>query len=78
MAAVSELRTEYEGQVVFVVVQPEQTLIGDDVARYGLGTHGLVAFDPDGKVIATIPGHDFGRPEIEAVIQKVLDDDSAR
>jgi hypothetical protein len=70
---VSELRTEYEGRVVFVVVTPERTLAGDDVARYGLGTHGLVAFASDGTVVATIPGHDFGRAEIEEVIRQVLE-----
>ena len=68
----SDLRAEYEGRVVFVVVEPEQALAGDDVARYDLGTHGLVAFDGDGQVVTTIAGHDFGREEIEAVIDQVL------
>jgi hypothetical protein len=78
VAAVSELRTEYAGRVRFVVVQPEQTLSGEDVARYELGTHGLVAFDADGKVFGTLPGHDFGRAEIEALVRRMLEGEPAR
>ena len=74
MAAVSELETEYEGQIVFTIIQPEYTKASGEVEAYELGTHGLVAFGPDGQVIATLPGHQFGKPEIEEVIRKLLGD----
>ncbi len=59
----------------FNLVPPEVTLAADDeLALYGFteARHGLVAFDRGGVVRAKIPGHTFGRPEIEEAIQAAL------
>jgi hypothetical protein len=67
VAAVSELRDEYAGQVEFVVVPAEETARrGQEIERYHLAArkHGLVAFDRSGAVVVTIAGHQFGREEL--------------
>jgi len=69
---VSELREEYEGQVVFTIVQPEVTTASGEPQVYELGTHGLVGLDAEGQSVATVPGHNFGREEIVEVIEKLL------
>jgi hypothetical protein len=71
-AAVSELEEEYAGQVTFTIIEPEVTKTNGDVQAYELDTHGMVAFDPAGEVITTLPGHDFGKEEIEEMIGTVL------
>ncbi len=67
----SELQTEYADQVTFTIVDPAVTNESGDVEAYELETHGLVAFDAEGNVVHTIPGHKFGRDEIVEAIGKV-------
>ena len=70
-----ELEQEYGNQVDFVIVSPEQTAAsGQDLERFGFTAlkHGLVAFDAAGEPVVMIPGHQFGREEIEAAVQQVL------
>lgn len=67
----SELETEYEGQVVFVIVPAEETVQrSEEIAAYGLGSHGLVVFDAEGVPRAELPGHSFGKAEIVAAIEE--------
>lgn len=71
----SELATEYEGRVQFQVVSAEETQRrAEEVATYGFGglRHGLVGFDREGQVRLTLPGHDYGEPEIRAAIETLL------
>ena len=73
MAAVRELEPEYEGRIVFEIIPPEETLKrAEELQEFDLGSHGMVIFDADGVDRAHIPGHEFGRPEIEVAIQTVL------
>ena len=71
-----ELQTEYGEQVDFVIVSAEETAQRmDEIEQYGFTElkHGLVAFDGEGQAQVKLPGHQFGRPEIEAAIQRVLE-----
>lgn len=75
MAAVSELRPEFEGQVDLTVVSAEETKAsGADLERYNLGSrrHGLVAFDAAGEPVLSIAGHAFGEPEIRMAIAQAI------
>ena len=75
MAAVSELAPEYEGRVEFVIVSAEETKRRqDEIVAFGFADqkHGLVAFSSEGEVVTTLPGHQFGKEEIVAVLQQVL------
>ena len=46
----------------------------DEVAGFELGdSHGLVGFSPDGTLSAKIPGHRFGKPEIRAKLDSLLE-----
>ena len=70
-----ELAQEYEGQVEFVVVSAEQTAQrSDEIELYGFTEkkHGLVGFAPGGEAVVTIPGHDYGKSEIDAAVKTVL------
>jgi thioredoxin-related protein len=75
VAAVGELQAEYGTRVSFNVIPAEETKMRtEEVNGFGFEAqlHGLVAFDADGEAIVKIPGHQFGRDEIEAAIQQVL------
>lgn len=74
-AAVGELEEVYGDRVRFQVVPAEETAKrADEIAAYGFTElrHGLVALDPDGEVIVRIPGHDFGKPEVELAVLSLL------
>ena len=70
-----ELEKEYGDRVDFVVVSAEETARRtDEIERFGFTDlkHGLVAFDAEGNPEVKIPGHQFGREEIERAVQDVL------
>jgi len=73
VAAVRELEAEYEGRFTFEIVPPEETLKrAEELGLYDLGSHGLVVLDSKGVEVAHLPGHQFGREEIEAAMQAAL------
>ena len=74
-AAVSELESEYADQADFVVISPEETAKASaDIERFGFtdNLHGLVIFDGAGEPAVKLPGHSYGREEIEAGLKEVL------
>ncbi len=77
MAAVSGLRSEFEGKVDLTVISAEETKNRqDEIVRYNLAarSHGLVAFDNTGEAVMSIAGHQFGEPEIRMAIAQVAGD----
>ena len=75
----SELETEYEGRIQFVVIDAEETAKrGDEIDEYGFTDqlHGLVGFTRDRTVVVKMPGHSFGKEEIVEAIKMVLSEDS--
>ena len=71
----SELEQEYEGRARFTIVSPEQTAAASaEIEAFGFTElkHGLVVFDGEGNPQLKLPGHMFGRAEIEAGLTKVL------
>ena len=75
VAAVGELQTEYGTQVDFNVIPAEETLKRtDEVNSFGFEAqlHGLVAFDGYGKPVVKMPGHTFGKEEIQGAILRIL------
>lgn len=77
-AAVSELATEYAGQVECNVIPAEETEERwDEIASYGFADerHGLVGFGADGEILVKIPGHQYGEPEVRAAIETLLAED---
>lgn len=66
------LEDEYAGRVTFQLIPAKADGFKEDVARYELETHGLVGFDAAGEVVVTLPGHNFGREEIVAAVERVL------
>lgn len=72
----SELEKEYGDRATFTVIGAEETnRRQDEIAEFGFADqrHGLVIFGPDGEAEAKLPGHLFGRPEIEAALKSVID-----
>jgi len=72
---VSELAQEYEGRATFTIVSPEETTAAAaEIEAFGFTDtkHGLVVFDGEGTAQVKLPGHMFGRTEIEAGLNKVL------
>lgn len=46
--------------------------IREEIAAFDIGSHGLVALRPGGELSGKIPGHQFGKPEVMAVLQALL------
>ena len=70
-----ELEQEYEGRATFTIVSPEQTAASaDEIEAFGFTDlrHGLVVFDGEGEPRVKLPGHMFGRAEIEEGLKEVL------
>ena len=70
-----ELEQDYEGRATFTIVSAEQTAASaDDIEAFGFTAlkHGLVVFDGEGEPRVKLPGHMFGRPEIEQGLKGVL------
>ncbi len=71
----NELEQEYEGRAKFTLVSPEETAAATaEIETFGFTEtkHGLVIFDGEGTAQLKLPGHIFGRAEIEAGLNKVL------
>jgi len=76
VAAVSELEEEYGDRVTFRVIPADETnRRQDEIASFGFTDqrHGLVIFGPEGEAVVKMPGHQFGREEIEAGLKRTLD-----
>ena len=70
-----ELENEYGEQAVFTVVPAEETAQRqDEIQQYGFTDlkHGLVIFDAEGEVVFKLPGHTYGRAEIEEGVRLLL------
>ena len=67
-----EAEKTYEGKILFSIVPHTKAGFADEVASFDIGNHGLVGFDPQGKVGTKIPGHEFGKAEIVKAIKTLL------
>ncbi len=70
-----ELEQEYEGRAQFTIVSPDQTAASSaEIEAFGFSElkHGLVVFDAEGEPRVKLPGHMFGRAEIEDGLKGVL------
>ncbi len=68
-----ELEKDYEGKATFRVIAPTATSL-DEIQAFGFADlrSGVVVFGTDGEAEAKLPGHMFGRAEIEAGLKKAL------
>lgn len=71
-AAVRELEPEYSGKVRFRVIPIKGDAEREEVKSFDIGTHGLVGLTPEGEVRVKIPGHEFGKPEIQEKTDELL------
>ena len=69
-----ELSKQYEGRVEFTIASAKTPEGQEAVKKYELDArkHGLVVLDGKGNVAARIPGHNFGKEEIQAVVEELL------
>ena len=76
VAAVGELEQQYGDRVEFTIVSAEETANSfDAIEEYGFVDlkHGLVVFSAEGDAVVKLPGHQFGKQEIDAGILQVLE-----
>ena len=62
----------YAGKVRFTIVPSTKKGFKTEVEGFDIGSHGLVGFDPKGKVATKIKGHEFGKAEIVKAIKTLL------
>ncbi len=69
-----ELEQDYEGQATFSVITPTAASF-DEIQAFGFADlrSGVVVFGTDGEAKVKLPGHMFGRAEIEAGLKSVLE-----
>ena len=70
-----ELQTEYEDRVFFNVLPAEATgLQAEALLAVGFAElkHGLIAYDAQGRIATTLPGHQYGKPEVEKALLGIL------
>lgn len=67
-----EADTKYKGKVQFTIVPPTKEGFKEEVAAFDMGSHGLVALDPEGKTVTKLPGHEFKKADIEKAIVTLL------
>ena len=70
-----ELEQDYEGRATFTIISAEETAASaDDIEAFGFADlkHGLVVFNGEGEPEVKLPGHMFGRAEIEEGLKGVL------
>jgi hypothetical protein len=71
---VSELEVEYAGRVRFAVRDVNTDEGQAAVEKYGWqeALHGLVTLDADGNMVGTIPGHRYGKEEVQAKVEELI------
>jgi hypothetical protein len=71
---VRELGDEYEGQITVTILDVNTEEGQAAVEKYGWQEplHGLVTLRPDGTMVGTLPGHRYGKPEVEAKVKELL------
>jgi hypothetical protein len=69
------LEKEYEGRVEFRVLPAEGPEGKAAAERNGWkdALHGLECADPDGRVVVHLPGHAYGREEVRARVEALLE-----
>ena len=67
-----EKEKTYAGKVQFTIVPSTKEGFVTEVKGFDIGSHGLVGFDPQGRVATKITGHEFGKAEIVAAIKTLL------
>ncbi len=75
LAAVRELEPTYNDRIDFVVISALETAKRQlEIEAFGFKDqkHGLVAFAGDKTAVVKLPGHSYGRPEVEAAILAIL------
>lgn len=75
----SELAPTYEGRVDFVIISAEDTAKrGDEIEAFGFTEqlHGMVGFTSEGEPLVKMPGHNFGKAEIEEAATQLLAHDA--
>ena len=65
---------EYAGKVRFSVRDVNTDEGQAAVTKYGWqeALHGLVTLDVDGNMVGTIPGHRYGKDEVQAKVDELL------
>jgi hypothetical protein len=72
---VGELEQQYGDRIQFTIIPAEETALrNDEIVEFGFvdQRHGLVIFSSEGEAVFFLPGHTYGKPEIDAGIQEVL------
>ena len=69
-----ELKPEYEGRVEFEVVslETEEGRARSEGIDFGGLRHGLVGIDRHGAQAVAIPGHNFGKEELQEKVEDLL------
>ena len=69
---VNDLKKEFGSDINISNISVSAAGSAEAIAENKLGSHGAVVKDADGKVLATNPGHAFGKTELMVGINKLI------
>lgn len=69
---VNDLKKSKGEEVTFKNVLVGSGKSDEEIKKAKLKGHGVIANDQDGELVEIINGHSYGKPEIEAVVKKLL------
>lgn len=68
---VNDLKKEHQNKIELVAVKVGSGNSAEEIKKANLKTHGIIAKDKAGKVIATVDGHSYGKAKILEVLAKL-------
>lgn len=68
---VNDLKKEHRKTIELVTVKVGSGNSAEEIKKAKLKTHGIIAKDKAGKVIATVDGHSYGKAKILEVLAKL-------
>ena len=69
---VNDQKKKYSSKIHIKTVKVGEGDSAEEIKKAKLASHGIVARDKTGKLVATVNGHNYGKEKVAEVIGKLL------
>ena len=69
---VNDLKKQYGKKIVIKTISMKAKGSREAVKAAKLTNHGIIAKDVNGKIVATVDGHNYKKPKVEEVMKKLI------